>query len=524
MVKIRHPKKIANNIVGEMLKEQEQKDFATYNFDLPYEKVKELLNNKGLTAENLLIPSVYKEIFLDNYRQFLLSSGRISGKTSILVAAWWTYFNKYPDRDVVILQATTTEIKDSIIVEIKKFLYNSGFDVGDDPRCEYYIPKTNDCLTKKGQKGQTRIFPITDSKGGQRSRGINTGNKVSLVMFEEAQKNKDANVLEQSVITFIRQMDRMAKLIVVGNSETVGHWFVDYAEDKKKDPDWCYIYACCYDIWALLSEETRRYIDNAKRTNYPEFRRIFLGDIHSNTSDVVFPQFVRDKHYKKAFELEPHYMETLILGVDHATADDTFAIVPVAFLDNGKAQTLEVCYDDPKITNRTLAPTEQCEILEDFVEFLDGKYGIEYNQLPVVISIDGAASTFINQVRHTKATARRRSLWKFIQVKSFTFKKKKDINLGVIKNCFAYDVLTILNEGLYNWRGEKNSHRLCHEIEKQRYKNGKLDPSIPNDVCDALEYGLVPFYANCYNVSYPIRQAKREAHYDEIRKMSGIIK
>ena len=91
------------------------------------------VNNNGLSMDNLLIPAVYKEIFLDNYRYFILSSGRISGKTSILVAIWWVMFNKFPDRDIVVLQATATEIKDSIINEIEKFLRQSGLDVGDDP-------------------------------------------------------------------------------------------------------------------------------------------------------------------------------------------------------------------------------------------------------------------------------------------------------------------------------------------------------------------------------------------------------
>ena len=100
-----------------------------------------LVNNDGLSANNLLIPSVYKEIFLDNYRYFVLSSGRISGKTSILVAKWWTTINAFPDRDIVVLQATATEIKDSIINEIEKFLRNSGFDVGEDTTSEWYITK-----------------------------------------------------------------------------------------------------------------------------------------------------------------------------------------------------------------------------------------------------------------------------------------------------------------------------------------------------------------------------------------------
>ena len=483
------------------------------------------VNNNGLSASNLLIPAVYREIFLNNYRYFVLSSGRISGKTSILVAIWWVFSNKFRDRDIVILQATATEIKDSIINEIEKFLRNSGFDVGDDPTCEFYIPKAKDRVVRKGQEGATYFFPITDSQGGQRSRGITTTHKISLVMYEEAQKNKDRNVLDQSVITFIRQLDKEAKLIIVGNNETVGHWFIDYVNEKRSDPEWCYIYANCYHIWNLLNEQTQNYIENYRKANYTEFRRIFLGDINASASDVVFPQFSRTKHYKRIYEIPVKRILKLIIGIDHATANDTFAVVPLAILEDGTCQTLEICYDDPEETNRTLAPTEQCDLLEKFLEFLDGKYGIGYNQIETILSVDGAAAPFIAQLKHLKNTSRKtaeqRKMWKYISIRGFTL-KKKDTNLGIIKNAFAYDVLTILNEGARMWNGDTNKHRLAREIEKQRYKNGKLDPNIKNDLCDALEYALVPYYSNCYNLSYPIRmQDRQKSHFDDIRKLAG---
>lgn len=492
---------------------------------LSEKKIQELVNNNGLSVDNFLVPDVYKEIFYDNYRYFILSSGRISGKTSILVAIWWVFTNKYPDRDIVVLQATATEIKDSIINEIDKFLRNSGFDVGEEPTCEWYIPKAKDKVVHRGQKGATYFFPITDSKGGQRTRGITTKNKLSLVLFEEAQKNKDAVVVEQSVATFIRQLDLEAKMIIVGNNETIGHWFVDYVNDKKQDPDWCYIYANCYHIWGLLNEQTRQYIENFKNVNYTEFRRMFLGDIFANTSDVVFPQFSRQKNYKRAHELEEHYISTLMVGIDHATANDTFFVVPVAVLDDGTTQTLEVCYDDPKETNKTLAPTEQCELLDEFLGFLDDKYGIAANHLTTILSVDGAASPFIQQLKHLKRTSQRRKMWQFIQIKGFTM-KKKDVNMGIIKNAFAYGVLTILNEGTRMWNGEINKHRLAKEIEQQRYKKGKLDENIDNDGCDALEYGLVPYYTNCYNISFPVRKKYYEqtAHINDIKRLAGVKK
>lgn len=488
------------------------------------EEERNLVNSNGLSANNLLIPDVYKEIFLENYRYFILSSGRISGKTSILVAMWWVFINKYPDRDIIVLQATATEIKDSIINEIEKFLRNSDFDVGDTQNCEWYIPKSKDRVEHKGQGGATFFYPITDSKGGQRTRGITTTNKLSLVLFEEAQKNKDSNVVEQSVATFIRQLDKSAKMVIVGNNETVGHWFIDYVNEKRQDADWCYIYASCYNIWNLLNEQTRSYIENFKKTNYTEFRRMFLGDINANTSDIVFPQFTRANNYKKIYELKQQRIVTLIIGIDHATANDTFAVVPVAILEDGTTQTLEIMYDDPEETQRTLAPTEQCALLEEFMDFLDNKYGIAYNGLTTILSVDGAAAPFIAQLKHLKKTAKNQKLWSKIKIKGFTM-KKKDVNMGIIKNAFAYGVLIILNEGGLQWNKTVNKHRLAKEIEKQRYKNGKLDASIKNDLCDALEYGLVPYYNNCYNISFPVRKRESESsHYTDIQKLAKIIK
>ena len=115
---------------------ESKKDFIEI-LNLPEDEKNRLLKHKGVSAQTVVVPDVYKEIFFDNYKYFMLASGRLSGKTSILVAIWWVTMNSKPDKDIVVLQSTTTEIKDSIINEIEKFLKNSEFDVGDDPKCLY---------------------------------------------------------------------------------------------------------------------------------------------------------------------------------------------------------------------------------------------------------------------------------------------------------------------------------------------------------------------------------------------------
>lgn len=164
-------------------------------------------------------------------------------------------------------------------------------------------------------------------------------------------------------------------------------------------------------------------------------------------------------------------------------------------------------------------------MLDEFLGFLDDKYGIAYNQLRHFERGRARSKPFNAQLKHLKKTSPRKKMWKYIDIKGFTM-KKKDVNLGIIKNAFAYNVLTILNKCVYVEQSEPNKHRLVKEIEAQRYKKGKLDPSIKNDGCDSLEYALVPYYSNCYNLSFPIRKRnyEQEAHYTDIKKLAGFKK
>jgi phage terminase large subunit len=467
---------------------------------------KEEPKHQALGTYEIIIPKVYAPLWTDkDHNKFLLSSGRCSGKTSILVDLIYSTINQMPDYDIVILQATSAEIKTSIINEVVAFFTNKGFDIGDKPTNEIYVPKSQDrvIFNDGAHKGGIYIFPITDSKGGQRARGIKTPNPISLVLFEEVQKNKDANVVEQALATFVRQTTTGMKIVIVGNNETLGHWFTSWSAKKRKDKEWCYIYASYLDIWTLINKEMQDYILNFKRTDPQEYRRMYLGDVRATVNDKVFPQFVRGIHYKLAKDLEVKNILRVIIGIDHATANDKFAVVPLAILSDGTCQTLQVCVDDPQETQRSLAPTEQCEILDDFLEYLDEEYGFTYNQTKIYMSVDGAASPFIAQLRHTKKTSHNK-IWRGIRIFKFT-QKKKDYNMGIIKSAFALNVIKILNEGKWEWNGARNHHWLCHELEAQRYKNGKLDPAIPNDVVDALEYAMIPYYTNCFNLSWPIR-------------------
>ena len=482
---------------------------------------------------DIQIPSVYSPLFLpSDIRKFVLSSGRISGKTSILVQLVYITITAYPNFDIVVLQATAAEIKSSIINEIRQFYENKGYDVGDKPDCVIYIPKSNEkiIINDGKHKGAIYFYPITDSNGGQRTRGIKTNNPISLVVFEEVQKNRNSNVVDQAIATFVRQSVDMnkypkfpgTKIVLVGNNETQGHWFSEWCKIKEKDTTFKVIYANYKHIWNLLNKDTQDYIMQYKKVNYPEYKRMFLGDINSVTSDVAFPQFEPQSDYLTIKKINEYfggmkYITRVIVGIDHATANDKFAVVPIAILDNGCCMTLEVLVDDPKETGRVISPEEQCEMLDNFLYKLNEKYNFVETGTPILLSIDGAAAPFIAQVKHTKRTSPNKKLWRDIKIASFT-QKKKQFNIAIIQNAFAYGIVKILNEGPQTIFGNINHHYLKNELTAQKWKNGKLDPRIENDVTDAFEYGLVPFYTNCYNLSYPFRSDKIN-HIGDMRNL-----
>ena len=80
------------------------------------------VDNQTLNANNITVPLVYAPLFQDDYKRFILSSGRISGKTSMLVCLWWVFANKYPNQDIATgktktLEKTTVRDRDGNIKE-----------------------------------------------------------------------------------------------------------------------------------------------------------------------------------------------------------------------------------------------------------------------------------------------------------------------------------------------------------------------------------------------------------------------
>ena len=74
---------------------------------------------------------------------------------------------------------------------------------------------------------------------------------------------------------------------------------------------------------------------------------------------------------------------------------------------------------------------------------------------------------------------------------------------------FANGTLKIVNVDKYS--PQYSNKKLVEQIKAQRYlENGKLDPTIPNDFPDALQYAVMMVLKNPYNLTFPERRLRFE--------------
>jgi len=232
---------------------------------------------------------------------------------------------------------------------------------------------------------------------------------------------------------------------------------------------------------------------------------MYLGDL-SDLMGGAYASFNREKHYitnEKAIEISHNSeIETILWGGDGAITHDATGIVPIAIMKDGRAFVLERFFYDPLDCGRVLAPSELAETINRYVEFMDKKYNIIRNGINSYFIIDCASEDLITQLRYT--------INDYHLVKAFTTKNIIRNNSSV-NNCFARNMVYIINygKGYFNWFTNKQRNLdydpLISQLENVVWKGNKFDSSIPNDLTDALTYGLSVYYENPDNLYMPER-------------------
>ena len=143
-------------------------------------------------------------------------------------------------------------------------------------------------------------------------------------------------------------------------------------------------------------------------------------------------------------------------------------------------------------------------MIAEYAEKMCERYEIYSENVGSYFAIDCAAADLVTQLRY--------QLNGYHIVKGFT---KKNIinNNAVVNNCFAKNMLKIVDFGGYNdfyarkWIATTaDTEPLIYQLESVVWKDYKLDPAIPNDYTDALTYGANVYFNNPDNLYLPERK------------------
>lgn len=404
----------------------------------------------------------------------------------------------YPKRDILVSRANYNSLDDSFAEEIIGVQEDIGFDG--------FFKKKVSPLRMTTPLGNNIMFKGIGGADLSRTRGLKTTKKFAVAIIDEAQQLRNELNLKHALSTIARNMMPGGKIIIAGNPHEVkGHWWNQYCRKMRNAPGYTFIDATCFDIWDYLPEESKLEIETEFKFNPAMARFMYLGSL-DELQGGAYAQFNKEKHYLTEKQLGEKFkgevFEYIIFGGDGAIARDATCICPIAIMSSGRAVVLERFYYNPTETGITLAPVQLVELIKEYLQWLENKYGFERNGVQLYWSIDCAAADLIAQLRY--------DLPSYHNVMSFTEKSTQLRTNSVVNDAFAKNVLYIKDTGgQYLWHSHRmlESDPLVIQLESVVWtETYKLDPSIPNDCTDALTYGINYYYLNPDNLHFPARK------------------
>ena len=119
------------------------------------------------------------------------------------------------------------------------------------------------------------------------------------------------------------------------------------------------------------------------------------------------------------------------------------------------------------------------------------------------------ASGMYRQMKVMATTDKNYMRWRNVHLFAYTDKGDKEDQLDEVNAAFANGILTIVNVDHYS--PQYSNAKLVEQTKALRLlENKKIDPTIPNDCTDALQYAVMTVLRNPYSLTFPQRRARYE--------------
>lgn len=222
----------------------------------------------------------------------------------------------------------------------------------------------------------------------------NTVQNIVGVWFEECANMKSPEVFDQSIPTFIRNKAKYLDYVPVYFSynppKNPYSWINEWVEKKKDDPEYLVDHSTYLDDkLGFTSDQTKKLIEQYKKTDYDYYRWLYLGEVVGLGTNVY-----NMDNFQPLKELpEDDYLVTWFGSIDagHEVSATTFTAYGVTRLD--KVILLDTYYYSPMGKTHKKPPSELAKDLKAFIDKIVNKY----DMLPEKLTIDSAEGALDNQ-------------------------------------------------------------------------------------------------------------------------------
>ncbi len=470
------------------------------------------------------VPKIYEPSFNDIQdmwcKKNLWYSPRTSWKSSGLGRIILLYYNLFPDYDVCVAVDSSTNMGDGVLSEFQAYIESEGLNNDGD---WIITPK---CIYRKGNRNQIRVYPVQTNKHTDvnATKSKKLIRPISLLVLDEAQKLHNKEILLNCLSTFLRQMKAgHSKVIIAGNPDRASMWFDEFYKAKLKDSEWTVLKPTYMDILEWIPNALIHEIEDLKSNDPISYRQIYIGDLDAAGWETVFHSFIEKKCYinrRELFNIDAKsgfgaYINSIIIGVDDAESQDAIAASTITVHQNGQLRVQESFYLSCKEQSVKPALTERCQMIIKYLDYINEHFNKEHN-IPIIFSFD-CASGMYRQMCVLASTDKNYMRWRNVRLFAYKDKQEKSSQLDLINAAFANGVLSVVNVDKYS--PKYSNAKLVEQIKALRYlENKKIDPTIPNDCTDALQYAVMMVLVNPYNLTFPQRKAmyKRDNSIDAV--------
>ena len=471
------------------------------------------------------VPEVYEPSFNDlqdeRCKKNLWYSPRTSWKSSGLGRIILLYYEAFPQYDVCIGVDSLTNAGEGVLSEFQSFLENENLNENRE-----WVISTK-CIYKRGHRNQIRVYPVQTNKHTDvnATKSKKLIRPISLFIMDEVQKLHSKEILLNCLSTFLRQMKAgHSKVILAGNPDRASMWFDEFYKAKLKDSEWTVLKPTYKDIIEWIPKALLHEIEELEKNDPISYRQIYLGDLEAAGWETVFHSFIERNLYidrRALLQTDAHlgvggFINSIIIGVDDAESRDAIAATMLTVHNNGMLRAQESFYLSCKERSTKPALTERCEMIIKFLDYINEHFNPEHT-IPIMFSFD-CASGMYRQMCVMLRTDPNYMRWRNVHLFPYTSKQEKEKQLDTVNAAFANGVLTVVNVDKFS--PQYSNKYLVQQIKALRYmENKKIDPTIPNDCTDALQYAVMMVLNNPFNLTFP----QRKARYDHDQSIDVVL-